>query len=49
MQQFNQFRQQMQGKNPQEIVQNLLQSGQMNPQQFEALKQQAQGFLQLLK
>ena len=49
MQQFNQFRQQMQGKNPQQIVEQLLQNGQMSQQQFEQLKQQAQGLMGILK
>ena len=41
MQQFAQFRRMMQGRNPQQMVQNLLQSGQMTQDQFEQLKQQA--------
>ena len=41
MQQFAQFRRMMQGRNPQQMVQNLLQSGQMTQAQFEQLKQQA--------
>lgn len=41
MQQFAQFRRMMQGRNPQQMVQNLLSSGQMTQAQFEQLKQQA--------
>ena len=41
MQQFEQFRRMMQGRNPQQMVQNLLSSGQMTKEQFEQLKQQA--------
>ncbi len=48
IQQFNQFKRSLQGKNPQKIVMNLLNSGRMTQQQFEELKKQAQtlqGFL----
>lgn len=48
VQQFNQFKKTMQGKNPQQIVMGLLNSGAMSQQQFEELKKQAQtlqGFL----
>lgn len=41
MQQFEKFRRMMQGRNPQQMVQNLLSSGQMTQEQFEQLKQQA--------
>ena len=41
MQQFAQFRRMIQGRNPQQMVQNLLTSGQMTQAQFEQLKQQA--------
>lgn len=47
--QFAQFKKQMQGKNPQEIVQELLDSGQMTREQFEALKQQAKSLQGILK
>ena len=49
IQQFAQFRQQMQGKDPQAIVQQLLTSGKMTPQQFEQLKKQAQTLQSFLK
>ena len=47
MQRFNQFCQQMQqqGKNPQEIVQQLLNSGQMSQAQFEQFRQLANNLL----
>lgn len=41
MQQFNQFRRQMEGKDPQAIVMDLINSGKMTPAQFEELKKQA--------
>lgn len=44
MQQFAQFKQQMQGKDPQKMVEQMLASGQMSQQQFEQLKQQAEQF-----
>lgn len=48
MQKFAEFKRQMQGKNPQAIVQQLLASGQMSQQQFDALKQQAQALQSIL-
>ena len=47
MQRFNQFCQQFQqqGKNPQEIVQQLLNSGQMTQAQFEQFRQTANNLL----
>lgn len=44
VQQFMQFKQQMQGKDPQKIVEQMLADGQMSQQQFEQLKQQAEQF-----
>lgn len=41
IQQFNQFRRQMEGKDPQAMVMDLLNSGKMTPAQFEELKKQA--------
>ena len=35
MQQFAQFKQQMHGKDPQKMVEQMLASGQMSQQQFE--------------
>ena len=49
MQQFAQFRRMMQGRNPQQMVQNLLQSGQMTQEQFEQLKQQANDLIKTLR
>ena len=49
LQQFNQFKQQMSGKNPQEMVQQLIQSGQMSRQQFDQLSQMANQMKQFLK
>lgn len=46
--QFNQFRQTFSG-NPQQQVQQLIQSGRMSQQQFEALANQATQLRQLLK
>ena len=48
LQQFAQFKQQMQGRDPKALVEQLLASGKMTQQQFDQLKQQAQmlqGFL----
>ena len=49
MQQFAQFRRMMQGRNPQQMVQNLLSSGQMTQAQFEQLKQQANELQNILR
>ena len=49
MHQFAQFRRMMQGRNPQQMVQNLLSSGQMTQAQFEQLKQQASELLKILR
>ena len=49
MQQFSQFRRMMQGRNPQQMVQNLLQSGQMSQGQFEQLKQKASELQKILR
>lgn len=44
MQQFQCFMQQMKGKNPQEEVNKLLQSGKINQQQLNQAQQMAQQF-----
>ena len=49
MQQFAQFRRMMQGRNPQQMVQNLLTSGQMTQDQFEQLKQQASELIKTIR
>lgn len=48
IQQFNQFRQSMAGKDPEAMVNELLRTGKMTPQQYEQLKAQAQTFMQFL-
>ena len=48
-QQFAQFKRMMQGRNPQQMVQNLLSSGQMTQAQFEQLKQQASALQNILR
>ena len=45
--QFNAFRKNLQG-DPQQIVQQLLQNGQMSQSQYSQLRQMAQQFQQLL-
>lgn len=47
--QFQQFRQQMQGKNPHEEINRLLQSGVINQQQLNQAQQMAQQMQNLLK
>lgn len=42
IQQFRQFMQQMKGKNPQEEINKLLQSGKVSQQQLNQVQQQAQ-------
>lgn len=42
MQQFQQFMQQMKGKNPNDEINKLLQSGKVSQQQLNAAQQQAQ-------
>ena len=49
LQQFSQFKQQMQGRDPRAMVEQLLESGQMTRQQFDQLKQQAQMLRQFLR
>ena len=49
VQQFQQFRQQMAGKNPQQMVDQLIQSGQMSPDQRDGLYQQAQSMLSMFR
>lgn len=47
--QFQQFRKQMQGKNPHEEINRLLQSGAINQQQLNQAQQMAQQMQNLLK
>lgn len=49
LKQFNEFKRNMQGKDPQKIVMNLLNSRKMSQQQFEILKKQAQELQSFLK
>lgn len=49
IQKFNEFKQQMAGKDPEAIVKNMLSTGQMSQQQFEQLKQQAGQLMNILK
>ena len=49
LQQFQQFRQRMQGVNPQEEVKKLLQSGRISQAQLDKAQQMAQQFKGLLK
>lgn len=49
VQRFREFRQAMAGRNPQAMVQALLNNGQMSPQQFEELKAQAMQMAQMMK
>lgn len=44
IQQFTQFKQQMQGKDPQKIVEQMLADGRISQQQFEQLKAIAENF-----
>jgi hypothetical protein len=47
--QFSQFREQMQGKNPQEEINKLLRSGAINQQQLNQAQQMAQQMQSLFK
>ena len=49
LQAFAQFKQQMAGKDPQAMVKQLLDSGQMSREQFDQLSQQAQSLSGILK
>lgn len=43
---FVQWMGQMRGQNPTQIINNMLQSGQLSPQQLEQAKQRANGIMQ---
>ena len=49
MGQFQQFMQQMQGRNPYEEINKLLQSGRISQQQLNQAQQMAQQFSRMLK
>ncbi len=46
--QFQQFMDQMQGKNPQEMINQMLTSGQLSQQQLNAIQQRAQQIAPML-
>ena len=48
IQQFNEFKRSMSGKDPQAMVEELLRTGKMSPEQFQQLKAQAQTLMQFL-
>ena len=48
LQRFTEFKNSMQGKDPEAMVNELLRSGKMTPNQYEQLKAQAQSFMSLL-
>ena len=47
--QFQQFRQLMVGRNPRQLINNLLANGQMTNEQYQQLLSQAQQFKQMLR
>lgn len=49
MQNFGQFRQLMVGRNPQQIIQNLLASGQMSNEQYQQLISQAKNMISMFR
>lgn len=49
LQQFAQFKRMMQGKNPEQMVKEMLSSGRMSQEQFENLKSQAQSLSAILR
>ena len=49
MQQFQQFRQLMVGRNPQQIINNLMASGQMTNEQYQQLVSQAKNMMQMFR
>lgn len=48
LQQFNQFKQIMRGRDPQQMINELIRQGKMTPEQLEQLKQQAQIYSSIL-
>lgn len=42
LRQFNQFKQLMRGRDPQQMINELIRQGKITPEQLEQLKQQAQ-------
>ena len=49
LQQFNQFKQLMRGRDPQQMINELIRQGKMTPEQLEQLKQQAQEIAHYLR
>lgn len=49
MQNFGQFRQLMVGRNPQQIIRNLLASGQMSNEQYQQLISQAKNMMSMFR
>ena len=49
LQQFAEFKRQMQGKDPEQMVRQMLADGRMTPQQFEQLKSQASSMMSILR
>ena len=49
LQQFQQFKQQMAGKEPEAVIEELLRTGKMTQQQFDQLSQPAKQLAQFLK
>lgn len=49
MQQYKQFRAGMAGKNPQALLNMLMQNGNISPQQMQAAQAQAQMFMQSMR
>ena len=47
--QFADFKKQMEGKNAEEIVKQLLKEGKMTNEQFESYKSQAQSLMSILR
>ena len=46
---FNKFRQIMRGRDPQQILNRLIETGEMTPEQLEEYKSMAQDLLSILK
>lgn len=46
---FEEFKRQISGSNPNEILNNLLKSGKMTNEQYNQLRQQAEGISKLFK
>lgn len=49
LQQFSQFKRQMQGRDPRAMVEDMLRTGKLSPAQFEQLKAQANQLQNILK